>query len=535
MKIIRIIAILLVIMLTGVGRQHCYSQKSLENTQKFGRLLRLVESYYVDTTDINKLTEKAIVSLLEELDPHSVYISKDEVKNMNEPLKGNFEGIGITFNIFRDTLLVTTTVPGGPSEKSGILAGDRIVVIDGKNVAGIGLTNNDVLAKLRGEKGTTVELKVNRRNVKELLDFTITRDKIPINSLDASYMLDKETGYIKLNKFSATTLDEFKTAMESLRKEKMKNLVLDLRNNGGGYLYAGTDLAEEFLPDGKMIVYTEGNNNPRKEFKATSNGSFEDGRLVVLVNEYSASASEILAGAVQDWDRGVIIGRRSYGKGLVQQPYYLTDGSMVRLTVAHYYTPSGRCIQRPYQNGVDDYQTDYRKRFENGEMFDAEKITFADSLRYKTLSSGRTVFGGGGIMPDIFVPLDTSVLYRYYNRMQRNNIVYNYVLDYVDRNRNDILKQYPVFQKFADQYAVTSPMVEELIGRAEKEQIPRDEESIRFTLPIIKKEIKALIARDIYAKDHFYQVYNQDDTMILKALELIQNQGKYKQILASTK
>ncbi len=533
MKIIRIVVLLMVTLFAGINQSVCYSQQSQENMLKFGRLLRLVESYYVDTTNISKLTEKAIVALLEELDPHSVYISKEEVEKMNEPLKGNFEGIGITFNIFRDTLLVTTTVPGGPSEKNGILAGDRIIIIDGKNVAGIGLTNNDVFAKLRGEKGTSVELKIKRRNQKELLDFTIIRDKIPINSLDASYMLDNATGYIKLNKFSATTIDEFKTAISGLQKSKIQNLILDLRNNGGGYLKAATDLADEFLPADKMIVYTEGINNPRKEYKATGSGSFEGGRLVVLVNENSASASEIVAGAVQDWDRGIIIGRRSYGKGLVQQPYYLTDGSMVRLTVAHYYTPSGRCIQRPYDKGFEDYQTDYRKRVENGEMFHAENISFSDSLKYKTLASGRTVYGGGGIMPDIFVPLDTSILYRYYNRLQRNNIVYNYVLDYVDLNRNNIQKQYPVFQKFADNFTVSDAMIEELVKRGEKEEIPRDQESINFTLPLIKKEIKALIARDIYAKDYFYQIYNQDDTVIQKAIEIIKNQGRYKQMLVS--
>ncbi|HNQ38294.1 MAG TPA: S41 family peptidase, partial [Prolixibacteraceae bacterium] len=326
----------LLLLLGGV--QELRAQDAQANTLKFGRLLRLVESYYVDTTNINRLTEKAIVSMLQELDPHSVYITRDEVEKMNEPLKGNFEGIGVSFNIHKDTLLVVSTVPGGPSERTGIQAGDRILSIDGRNVAGIGLTNNDVFNQLRGEKGTSVQLKILRKNVRGLLDFTVIRDKIPINSLDASYMLDKETGYIKLNRFSATTMEEFKAAMEALREEKMTRLVLDLRNNGGGYLNAATDLAREFLSAGKMMVYTEGVHHPRKEYKSTGGGSFEKGNLVVLVNEGSASASEIVAGAIQDWDRGIIIGRRSYGKGLVQQPYYLTDGSMVRLTTAHYYT-----------------------------------------------------------------------------------------------------------------------------------------------------------------------------------------------------
>ncbi len=510
-----------------------FSQKSQENTLKFGRLLRLVESYYVDTTNINKLTEKAIVSLLQELDPHSVYISKEEVEKMNEPLKGNFEGIGVAFNIFKDTLLVTSTVPGGPSEKTGVLAGDRILYIDGKNVAGVGLTNNDVFEKLRGEKGTRVELKIQRKYQKELLDFTIIRDKIPINSLDAAYMLDKETGYIKLNRFSATTMGEFKTAMSALKKEKLKNLILDLRNNGGGYLNAATDLAEEFLPANRLIVYTEGINNPRKAFMATNSGSFEEGKLIILINEGSASASEIVAGAIQDWDRGLIVGRRSFGKGLVQQPFGLTDGSMVRLTTAHYYTPSGRCIQKPYEDGIENYRTDTQKRMEKGELFFADSISFPDSLKYKTLSSGRTVYGGGGIMPDIFVPLDTSALYRYYNRLQRNNIVYNYILDYIDHHRERILNEYPDFERFKQQFVPGDEMIEAIVAEGIKEDIPRDQESINFTKATIKKEMKALIARDIYTKDHFYQVYNEDDITILKALALINNQKLFKQLLLS--
>jgi len=524
------IVVSILLLLTAQGLS---AQKSQENTLKFGRLLRLVESYYVDTTNLDRLTEKAITSMLQELDPHSVYISKDEVDKMNEPLKGNFEGIGVSFNIYKDTLLVTSVIPGGPSEKTGIMAGDRILYIDGKSVASVGLTNNQVFEKLRGEKGTTVQLKIQRKQSKELLDFTIIRDKIPINSIDASYMLDKETGYIKLNRFSATTVDEFKTAMASLQKNKMENLVLDLRNNGGGYLKAATDLAEEFLSAGKMIVYTEGLNNPRKEYIATNTGSFKTGKLVVIVNENSASASEILAGAIQDWDRGLIVGRRSYGKGLVQQPYYLTDGSMVRLTTAHYYTPSGRCIQKPYGNGVDEYRTDYQKRIENGEMFHADSISFPDSLKYKTLETGRTVYGGGGIMPDIFVPLDTSAMYRYINRLQRNNIIYNFTIDYLDKNRTEMLKTYPVFQEFLKNFEPGEEMIEAIVAMGEKDNIPRDQESIDHTLPMIRKEIKAFMARSLYATEDFYQVYNQDDDMIGKAMEIIRDKSRYHHLLAS--
>src|SRR6056297_3228675 len=521
-----------ILLITPAG---IYAQESVQKNQlKFGRLLRLIDSYYVDSANVEKLTENAIIHLLGEMDPHSVYISEEDVKKMNEPLQGNFEGIGITFNIFKDTLLVTTTIPGGPSEKVGLRAGDRIIEVDGKNIAGTGLKNTDVMELLRGDKGTEVEITVLRRSADESLDFKIIRDKIPIYSLDASYMLDDETGYIKLNKFSATTTDEFTDAITQLRQNKnFENLVLDLRGNGGGYLKTAIEISDQFLKDDELIVYTDGLNEPTREYEATSSGIFENGNLVVLIDEGSASASEIVAGAVQDWDRGLVMGRRSFGKGLVQKPYFLTDGSVVRLTTAHYYTPSGRSIQKPYEEGVEEYRKDYLERLSAGELFSADSISFADSLKYKTLQNGRTVFGGGGIMPDIFIPMDTSSNFRYYNRLRRNQVVYNYVLDYVDKHRVELENNYPEFEKFYTDFEVTGAMVDTIVAKGEEEGIEKDEESLAFTLKDMKREIKVLIARDLYTRDDFYKILLSDDDAINKALEVIENQQEYNKILVS--
>jgi carboxyl-terminal processing protease len=511
------------------------AQEAVQKNQlKFGRLLRLIDGYYVDSANVDALTEKAIVHLLGELDPHSVYISKDEVEKMNEPLKGNFEGIGISFNIFKDTLLVVSVIQGGPSEKAGLLAGDRIVVIDNQNVAGIGLKNSDVMNMLRGKKGTTVELKVFRNRMADLLGFTIIRDKIPINSLDASYMLDKSTGYIKLNKFSATTLDEFTNAMNDLKKENIKNLVLDLRGNGGGYLKTAIDITDQFLNNNQLIVYTSGLNEAKREYKSTADGIFREGNLVILVDETSASASEIVSGAVQDWDRGLIIGRRSFGKGLVQKPYFLTDGSMVRLTTAHYHTPSGRCIQKPYDKGVKEYKNDYLERLSHGELFSRDSIFFSDSLKYKTLVNDRPVFGGGGIMPDIFIPMDTSTHFSYYNMLRRNNIIHNFVLNYVDNNRESLKNKYSGFEKYNEKFQVSSDMIDKIIENGIKEGIEKNEESLSHTLDLMKKEVKALIAHDIFSRNSFYKIFYQDDEAIRKALEIINDKNQYNNLLVSS-
>ncbi len=543
------------------GGSNLKAQEVQDNAMKFGRLLRLIDSYYVDSTKINDLTEKAIVEVLRNLDPHSVYISKEEVEKMNEPLQGNFEGVGISFNVFKDTLLVVTTVPGGPSEKVGLRAGDRIVQVDAKVITNIGLKNTDVYDLLRGKKGTHVDLKVKRKGEPNLLDFTVIRDKIPINSLDASYMLDDNTGYIKLNKFAATTTNEFLESIKALKaSSKLNSLVLDLRGNGGGYLTAAIDLADQFLTAYKLVVYTSGLHAEKKEYNATPLGELEQGKLVVLIDEGSASASEIVSGAIQDWDRGVLIGRRSYGKGLVQQPFPLTDGSMIRLTTAHYYTPSGRCIQKPYADGVDAYQKDYIHRIENGELFSKDSVTQNKAEKFLTKVSKRTVYGGGGIMPDVFIPLDTSKYYVYYNMLNRKNVVYTTVLGIMDQNRADYMQKYPDFKTFNDKFEVTDEMVEKVFAAGEKagadvpdlvdpeegdngkpatkpkevkKETPYkpDAKSIEFARPLLKKQIKGLIARDLFSVSHYFQVMNADDNAIKKALEVINKRGEYEKIL----
>jgi carboxyl-terminal processing protease len=495
---------------------------------KFTRMLNLIDNFYVDTVNKSDLVEDAIVAMLKELDPHSVYISEDEVKRMNEGLQGNFEGIGVQFNILNDTLMVVSPIPGGPSEKLGIRAGDRIVMIDGDTVAGVGLQNSTVIKLLRGDKGTMVQVQIVRQGEDELLEFDIIRDKIPIYSLDAAYMIDKEIGYIKLNRFALTTADEFLDALTKLKAEKMQDLILDLRGNGGGFMTAAIEMVDQFIDAEKLIVYTQGlTTASRRENLSTEKGIFKDGRIVILLDEGSASASEIVSGAVQDWDRGVILGRRTFGKGLVQRQFPLSDGSMIRLTTAHYYTPTGRCIQKPYENGLEDYHLDILNRYKSGEMISADSIHFPDSLKYNTLIKKRIVYGGGGIMPDIFVPIDTTANYKYFNLLVRKNVIYPYVVSYMDKNLESLRKKYTKFETFEKGFEVGDDMMKEIVALGDKEGIEKTEEDYNAVVDDIKLHVKALLARDLWESAEYYKIVNKQNEFVNKAIEVLKKNGAY--------
>lgn len=493
------------------------------------RKLQLAEfaiaNLYVDEVDEDELVEDAIISMLKELDPHSTYSDPEEVRKLNEPLQGNFDGIGIQFNMATDTLFVIQPVSGGPSEKVGILAGDRIIEVNDTVIAGVKMSTEDVMRRLRGKRGTKVNVKIQRRGVKELLPFTITRDKIPVYSLDASYMVNDHIGYIRINRFAATTGKEFVDALHRLQKAGMKDLILDLQGNGGGYLNAAIELADQFLGRKELIVYTEGRRNPRAEFDAKGDGDFLNGRLVVLVDEFSASASEIVTGAIQDWDRGVVVGRRTFGKGLVQRPVDLPDGSMIRLTVARYYTPSGRCIQKPYES-VEEYNRDLIDRYNRGEMLSADSIHFPDSLRYKTLRLGRTVYGGGGIMPDYFVPVDTTMYTDYYLALRDKGAIVQQNLKWVDAHRAEWLKRYKDFRHFDREFEITPAMLEELKALGKTLGAEYKEEEYQAALPLIKAQLKALIARDLWDMSEYFQIINRLSASMNKAVELLEKPGE---------
>ncbi len=491
----------------------------------------VVANYYVDTVNEDKLVEAAIVGMLKELDPHSSYTNAEETKAMNEPLEGSFSGVGISYNLNQDTLYVLQVVSGGPSERVGILPGDRVIAVDDSIIAGVKMTTAKIMKKLRGPKGTKVKMQVLRRSFgkpDQTIDFVVTRDVIPIHSVDAAYMADPATGYIRLNKFAATTPDEFRKAAEKLRKQGMKNLILDLTDNGGGYLSAATQLLGEMLAPGSLTVYTEGVNSPRQEISASPRGSmplFADGRLVVMANQYSASASEILSGAVQDWDRGLIVGRRTFGKGLVQRPFPFPDGSMMRLTIAHYYTPTGRDIQKPYTKGQGDaYAKDILTRYNQGELMHADSIHYADSLRVNTLRFGRPIYGGGGISPDVFVPLDTTFYSDYYRDLNAKGLVNQFAIRYTDANRKAIKQQYKNAEAFEKNFAVTNQMVDDLVALAEKEGVKPRPEGLERSRATIENVVKAIVARDVYGDDDlFFRILNSNNDIYREALRLIQS------------
>ena len=479
-----------------------------------------INNYYVDSVDESKLVEDAIRGMLEKLDPHSSYTNAKETKSLNEPLQGDFEGIGVQFNIVDDTLVVMQPTTGGPSEKVDILAGDRIIAVNDTAIAGVKMDRSDIVRRLRGKRGTKVTLTVIRRGVDKPLSFIVKRAKIPVLSVDAAYMIRPGIGFVRLENFGEKTHEEMMCAIDSLKKLGMTDLILDLQDNGGGYLEAAARIANEFLSDGDMIVYTEGLHAPRREFKAFGNGRLQQGRVVVLVNEFTASAAEIVSGAIQDHDRGTIVGRRSFGKGLVQRPFGLPDGSMIRLTIAHYYTPSGRCIQKPYKKGdKKDYEMDIEYRLKHGELTNPDSIHFADSLRYYTLKEHRAVYGGGGIMPDVFVPLDTLKYTRLHRQLAAKSIVINNYLKYVDANRKQLRKQWKTFEDFAARYEVPQALLDTIFAQGNKEKIvPKDDEEQQRTIPYLRLQLKALVARDLWTMNEYFRVWNEENDIVRRAL-----------------
>lgn len=497
-----------------------------------------ISQFYVDSVSEDKLVEDAIKGMLEQLDPHSSYSTAEETKELEEPLEGEFSGIGIQFNMQQDTLYVIQTIAGGPAEKVGMVAGDRIVQVEDSVIAGVKMRNTQIMKMLRGKKGTKVNVQVKRRGVAGFIPFRITRDDIPLYSIDAAYMADGHTGYVKVSRFGKKTDEEFNDAISDLKKQGMKQLIIDLTNNGGGYLQTSVELANNFLERGNGIVYTQGINSSRYEANANGRGKMTDSdfKVVVMVDQYSASASEILAGALQDWDRAVIVGRRTFGKGLVQRPFRFEDGSMMRLTVARYYTPSGRCIQKPYTAGDrEGYEKDIYNRFLDGELANADSIHLPDSLKYNTLKSGRVIYGGGGIMPDVFVPLDTTDFSDYYRDIVARGTINQYVVDYVDKHRDEIKSKYNTVQDFDGRFTVDSLMLSDLRGRAEKDSIKFDIKQFNRSKGLIEDVVKALIARDVYSDTGAYNmVINHRDPIFREALKVINDDKRYQYLLSSS-
>lgn len=529
----RLIIILTVI--AFVQGQELRAQGLTQETFKLGKTLAILEAVYVDSVNISSITEQMIISTLRNLDPHSVYIPAKDVQEENEPLQGNFEGVGIQFNLLNDTIIIISPTPGGPSEKLGILAGDRIISIDGENVTGISISTTGVQKRLRGPKGTKVIVSIFRQGVDELLEFNITRDKIPVNSLDAAYMISDNAGYIKLSRFSEQTAVEFAEAVERLQLQRMENLIIDLRGNTGGYMVPAVQIADDLLPAEELIVYIEGLHTSRQEYKSSPSGTLTRARVAVLIDEVSASASEILAGAVQDWDRGVVIGRRSFGKGLVQNVFRLEDGSELRLTIARYYTPSGRSIQTPYNEGFDKYFQTYYSRYFNGELIHPDSINLPDSLRANTITNKRVVYGGGGITPDIFIPVDTTFYSDYYRDLIRTSTLTNFMVAYTDANRKALTRKYKTYDQFIKEFTFDDGTIEALKVAGEKNKVKFDQAQYDVSATEMKRVMKGLVARDLWDINEYYMVVNEDDNAINRALSILNDQELYERLLGYRK
>lgn len=517
----------------GISAQYSRSNSASRQQQKLLMVENIVNNLYVDNVDEEKIVENAVRGILENLDPHSSYSTKEETTSSQETMQGSFSGIGIQFNMQKDTLYVVQTIAGGPSEKVGILPGDRFIAVDDSIIAGRKLKNTDIMKRLRGPKGTKVNIKVKRGSNAELLEFRITRDDIPLNSIDAVYMADGKTGYIRLSRFAATSYKEFKDAITKLKKQGMQQLILDLTDNGGGYMQIAAQIANEMLNRGNLIVYTQGRKSPRQNLNADGSGTFRTQKVVVMINQFSASASEILSGAVQDWDRGVVVGRRSFGKGLVQREFLLPDSSSFRLTIARYYTPSGRNIQKPYVKGDrEDYDKDIIDRYNHGELQSADSIHFADSLKHTTLRLHRTVYGGGGIMPDVFVPLDTTQYTDYHRRLVAKGIIPQFALRYVDKNRADLKAQYPDAQKFIKEFTVTDEMLNNLIDAGKAEKVDFDKSQFAKSKEMLRTFVKAAIANDLFSTGAYFQIVNEQNDIYKEALSIINDDARYRKIIS---
>ena len=526
----------LIISILSCSISFAQRQRNSQIQKDFDKLVTAINAinyFYVEEVNNTQLIEEAIKAMLEKLDPHSSYTNAEETRRMNEPLEANFDGIGISFDMILDTLYVIQVNEGGPSKKAGLLPGDRIIKVNDSLIAGVNMSSSEVTKLIKGKKGSPVQISVKRESTPNMLQMKIIRDNIPVNSIDATYMADINTGYIRMSRFSASSLVEFKTAITQFQKKGIQNLILDLQDNGGGYLQTAFQLADEFLDKGKLIVYTQGDRRRRQDIFSTDATSFKDGKLVILINETSASASEIVAGAIQDWDRGVIVGRRSFGKGLVQQAIDLPDSSMIRLTVARYYTPSGRFIQKPYEKGNSTaYKQDIMERFNKGELTNADSIHFPDSLKFLTLVSNRTVYAGGGIMPDVFVPLDSTRISEYHAALRRYRLPLRLSISYVNNKRKELQKSYPDFNRFRNNFFVTDAILEELSTLAEGHGIKLDSTQFDNSKELISFEIKAHIANYLFGNSEYYQFINERNESFLKAMQVIKDDEQYFKLLA---